>query len=88
MGKQIVVLSMILIVCLYGCASGNKVNINQISSKYPIVLKKGRDSDKVSAVKIPLAFEISKESLKKVQLANEGYWYNNKYFRRTLGELG
>lgn len=88
MGKKIVVLSTILIVFLCGCASGNKVNINQISSEYPIVLKKGRGSDKVSAVKIPLAFEISKESLKKVQLANEGYWYNNKYFRRDSWGAG
>ena len=88
MGKNIVVLSTILIVFLCGCASGNKVNINKIPSEYPIVLKKGRDSDKISAVKIPLAFEISKKSLKKVRLANEGYWYNDKYFRRDSWGAG
>ena len=81
MKKILITLSTILILC--GCVSSDKININQISSEYPIVLKKGRNSNKITAVKIPLVFEVSKKSFKKVQLANEGYWYNNKYFKRN-----
>ena len=76
MKKILITLSTILILC--GCVSSDKININQISSEYPIVLKKGRNSNKITAVKIPLVFEVSKKSFKKVQLANEGYWYNHK----------
>lgn len=63
MKKILITLSTILILC--GCVSSDKININQISSEYPIVLKKGRNSNKITAVKIPLVFEVSKKSFKK-----------------------
>lgn len=80
MKKLLIIFS--IISTLYSCVSIDEVNIKQIPSKYPIVLKKGRNSNMITTVKFPLTFEMSKKTLKKVQFINAGYWYNNKYFNR------
>lgn len=77
-----------LVLILYGCASSDGIKVNQISSKYPIILIKGIGTDKISAVRIPLAFQISKSSFQNIEFTHGGYWHNSDLQKENYWEAG
>ncbi len=73
---------------LYSCSPGKTITAEQIDSKYPIILVKAKNvENKISTVRIPLAFEISKYTLKEIRLGTPSYLYNSLYYKKDSRRL-
>lgn len=79
------ILIMGIMALLNSCSPGKKITAEQIDSNYPIILVKAKNvENKISTVRIPLVFEISKHTLKEIKLLiPTGYLYKNQYYQRS-----
>ena len=76
--KQKIMLVLVIIITLFSCSSNKRLIVEQIDSNYPIILVKGKNSNKIATIRFPLAFNISKSSLgNDVKIGSLSYLYNS-----------
>lgn len=89
--KQIPIFALVIIITLtlLSCSSNKKLVVEQTDSNYPIVLVKGKDSNKIATVRFPLVFNISKSSFDNdVKIASLSYLYNSSLSKKATWMAG
>lgn len=70
----------VFVIILSGCKSANNdIQINQINTDYPVVLKYSKKYDKFSRLKIPLKLKIYNNSFSQYSFASIRYEYNSAF---------
>ena len=87
--KQKIMLVLVIIITLFSCSSNNRLIVEQIDSNYPIILVKGKNSNKIATIRFPLAFNISKSSLgNDVKIGSLSYLYNSALSEKATWMAG
>ncbi|MFR3928718.1 MAG: hypothetical protein ACLTZR_12235 [Parabacteroides merdae] len=87
--KQKNMLVLVIIITLFSCSSNKRLIVEQIDSNYPIILVKGKNSNKIATIRFPLAFNISKSSLDNdVKIGSLSYLYNSALSEKATWMAG
>ncbi|WP_278724875.1 hypothetical protein [Bacteroides finegoldii] len=87
--KQKIMLVLVIIITLFSCSSNKRLIVEQIDSNYPIILVKGKNSNKIATIRFPLAFNISKSSLgNDVKIGSLSYLYNSALSEKATWMAG
>lgn len=87
--KQKIMLVLVIIITLFSCSSNKRLIVEQIDSNYPIILVKGKNSNKIATIRFPLAFNISKSSLDNdVKIGSLSYLYNSALSEKATWMAG
>ena len=87
--KQKIMLVLVIIITLFSCSSNKRLIVEQIDSNYPIILVKGKNSNKIATIRFPLAFNISKSSLgNDVKIGSLSYLYNSALSEKATWMVG
>lgn len=87
--KQKNMLVLVIIITFFSCSSNKRLIVEQIDSNYPIILVKGKNSNKIATIRFPLAFNISKSSLDNdVKIGSLSYLYNSALSEKATWMAG
>ena len=87
--KQIPIFALVVVMTLLSCSTNKRLVVEQTSSNYPIVLVKGKDSNKIATVRFPLVFNISKSSFENdVKIGSLSYLYNSSLSKKVTWMAG
>ena len=87
--KQKNMLVLVIIITLFSFSSNKRLIVEQIDSNYPIILVKGKNSNKIATIRFPLAFNISKSSLDNdVKIGSLSYLYNSALSEKATWMAG
>lgn len=79
----------IFIIGLFSCSSNKPLVVEQIDSNYPIILVKGKDVNKITTVKIPLVFRLSKSFVgNTIKVGSLSYWHNSQLSKKNSWMAG
>lgn len=76
--KQIPIIVLLFTITLFSCSSNRRLIVEQVNSDYPIILVKGKNSNKIATIRFPLVYNISKTSSgNDVKIGSLSYLYNS-----------
>lgn len=76
--KQIPITVLLFTITLFSCSSNRRLIVEQVNSDYPIILVKGKNSNKIATIRFPLVYNISKTSSgNDVKIGSLSYLYNS-----------
>lgn len=87
--KQILLFALVVIIAFLSCSSNKKLVVEQTNSNYPIILVKGKNSNKIATIRFPLVFNISKSSFENdVKIGSLSYLYNSSLSKKATWMAG
>ena len=82
MKKKFTILLLVgfIIIACSSTSNSSMINIKQINSNYPIIVRTNRENNKIGAVDFPLVFNVSKNVTKQISILDyPEYKRNSKY---------
>ena len=87
--KQILLFALVITIAFLSCSSNKRLVVEQTNSNYPIILVKGKNSNKIATIRFPLVFNISKSSFDNdVKIGSLSYLYNSSLSKKATWMAG